>query len=390
MTTPVSRPRAGRSFGRRRSNVRRNWSRVVHLMMVAVTVAIIVTTFLVIAIWIVPMVMTQAAEAADVQSGAETAVAASKQPQGDAPTAAAEMAAISTPEWTSTTEPTPEPTAEPTVEPTVEPTPVPEVPAPVPAAPAPAAAAETASVTEPSLPPAQVSEVLCTVLPGADNTMIYLRSAPYLELNAVRTLGTLERGIQPRILSQHTNADGLFFKVRAPDGVVGWVPAALCITQVGVLGTLVPLELAVDVPTRAPMVTSQVQLGGSRQPPPVVSHEESAPPGLFVPSVSISCSPGDGRTWFEGYVWVDGHPASGYRVWFASRFGGDSWSQLSGPHEGYWGWAAGYYAHIVDDPRQAYVKHLKVWVTDSAGRRVSTDAEWDTDCSYARIDFRLP
>jgi hypothetical protein len=354
--------------------------------MIAVTVAIIVTTFLVMAIWIVPMVMTQAAEAADEQSGAETAVAASEQPQGDAPTAAAEMAAISTPEWTSTTEPTTEPTAEPTV----EPTPVPEVTAPVPAAPAPAAAAETATAPEPSLPPTQIPEVLCTVLPGADNTMIYLRSAPYLDLSAVRILGTLERGIQPRILSQHMNADGLFFKVRAPDGMVGWVPAALCITQVGVLGTSVPLELPVDVPARAPIATSQLPSEGSSQPSPIVPHEESAPQGLFVPSVSISCSPGNGRTWFEGYVWVKDSPANGYRVWFASRFGGDSWSQISGPHEGYWGWAAGYYAHIVDDPRQANVKHLRVWVTDSEGRRVSTDADWDTDCSYARIDFRLP
>lgn len=218
--------------------------------------------------------------------------------------------------------------------------------------------------------------------------MIYLRSAPYLALDEFRNLGMLERGVQPRILSKYYGADGLFFKVLTPDGVVGWVPATLCIAQADVFGILVPIERSSQVPTREPTVTPQ--LGNIIQAPTQNWIGDSLSHGLLEPSVSISCSSGDERTWFEGYLWINGRPANGYRVWFMSRYGGDSWSQLTGPHEGYWNWPDGYYAHIVDDPRRSDIKHLRVWVTDPDGRQISTDVRWDTECSYARIDFRMP
>jgi hypothetical protein len=96
--------------------------------------------------------------------------------------------------------------------------------------------------------------------------------------------------------------------------------------------------------------------------------------------------------WFEGKTYIGGAPQSGYLVAFSYASDGPIVATIqSGPHEGYPGWDAGYYSHIIsaNGPRAG---SWYVWVVDSNGQRISEIANWQSTgpgegCNQATVDF---
>lgn len=356
---------------RRRSNVRQNWSRVIQLFMITMTVFVSII-LVAVALWFgVGLATTFLAPAEEPGASPEAALAqVEAMPMVEA-TRSSEMASVAgeapLPMMTPTSIPIEAAAQSETLglEPTFTPT------------------------AEPTFTSTSVPEPACTASPGQAYPAIRLRSGPYTSQDASHNLGGVPRGDSVRILSKYVNSDGLFYKVTTKDGQIGWVPAIICITATDM--NLVQQEPVEAVPTQLPIVQAQVSVAANTQ-----SNEDEVGSGqssqnvYFRASVVESCDPGATKTWFDGYVFVNGVPTNSYKVWFGSRFGGTQLQQTSGPHEGYWDWSAGYYAHIVDDPRRSQVKHLRVWITDDSGNQISEDAQWDTNCGYARIDFHAP
>jgi hypothetical protein len=248
----------------------------------------------------------------------------------------------------------------------------------------------TAQIPTPA-EPTPVPIVECDVTPGKGKTAIFVRPAPSLSTGGSPNLPFVESGVWLRVLSKHKSADGLFLKVLTPTGQYGWVPESLCRAN-GDLSQILDEpsgSIAVHVPSAATF-TAQ---GGSEAATVVAPSQSSQPAELLTARVQEDCTKGNSRTWFDGLVWINGRPANNYLVWFMSaRVAPDSsdrWSKTTGPHTGYQDWNDGYYAHVVDEPYKA-VRHLKIWVTTIDGRPVSQPAFWDTNCSYARIDFGAP
>ena len=97
--------------------------------------------------------------------------------------------------------------------------------------------------------------------------------------------------------------------------------------------------------------------------------------------------------WFDGTVYKNGQPLNGASVVFSYAPDGPwaSQPQISGPHDGYPGWNAGYYSHIIhaSGPEAG---SWYVWLVDSNGARISEMASWQSTgpgegCNQATVNF---
>ncbi|MCB0109257.1 MAG: hypothetical protein KDE53_25215, partial [Caldilineaceae bacterium] len=140
-----------------------------------------------------------------------------------------------------------------------------------------------------------------------------------------------------------------------------------------------PTNTPVPAPTQAPAPT---------QPP--------APPSptyKFNIVVVSRCERQPAGNWYEGKTYVNGQPASGYKVVFSYAADGPPITSpvVSGPHPGYEGWDAGYYSHIINasGPKAGT---WYVWVVDDSGNRISEIGQWTSTgpgdgCNQAVVDF---
>ncbi len=148
--------------------------------------------------------------------------------------------------------------------------------------------------------------------------------------------------------------------------------------------TPTPPPGATPTPTPTPAITTPTP---TATPPPTSTY-------LFSRARLVRCDPNGGTTYVHGTLRLNGQPVNGYRVVFSYQPDGPIVAGIqSGPHEGYWGWADGYYSHILQagGPRAG---DWWFWVVDDQGQRISalgyvrTDGYVDANsCQQALLDF---
>ncbi len=148
--------------------------------------------------------------------------------------------------------------------------------------------------------------------------------------------------------------------------------------------TPTPPPGATPTPTPTPAITMPTP---TATPPSTTSY-------LFSQARLVRCDPNGGTTYVHGTLRLKGQPVNGYRVVFSYQPDGPIVAGIqSGPHEGYWGWADGYYSHILQagGPRAG---DWWFWVVDDQGQRISalgyvrTDGYVDENsCQQALLDF---
>ncbi len=143
--------------------------------------------------------------------------------------------------------------------------------------------------------------------------------------------------------------------------------------------TPIPQPTAVPQPTAAPQAAQPTQ-------PPKSNYK-------FNVVVISKCEPQAAGNWFEGTTYIGGQPQSGYKVVFSYAPDGPPITDpvQSGPHQGYPGWRAGYYSHIIH-AHGPEAGNWYVWVVDDAGQRISDMGHWtstgsDNTCNQAVVDF---
>ena len=129
-------------------------------------------------------------------------------------------------------------------------------------------------------------------------------------------------------------------------------------------------------------------------PTPAITTPPPTSTYLFSQARLVRCDPNGGTTYVHGTLRLNGQPVNGYRVVFSYQPDGPIVAGIqSGPHEGYWGWADGYYSHILQagGPRAG---DWWFWVVDDQGQRISalgyvrTDGYVDANsCQQALLDF---
>jgi len=275
-----------------------------------------------------------------------------------------------TPDWT--------PTAE--VFPTFTPVPPTATPEPVEPAAEEATPTEAAASEEPTAAP---EAVRLTV-----NQTANIRSGPGTNYAAI---GRLSAGDSYPILGKNAAGDWYQFEI---EGREGWVTASL----VTVTGDAAAIQVAQNIPpppTARPRPTAAPR---PTNPPaqPTAAPQPTAPPAPryeFNIAAVQACNRQPAGNWFEGTVYKGGQPFNGARVVFSYAPDGP-WAtppQISGPHEGYTNWNAGYYSHIIkaSDPQAG---EWYVWIVDAGGARISEIAHWTSTgpgdgCNAAVIDF---
>ncbi len=182
-------------------------------------------------------------------------------------------------------------------------------------------------------------------------------------------------------------------------GQTGWVYGELVTAQntesVAVAGNIP----APPPPTAAPVVQQPAPQEPAPQP---AQPEPEQPAPAPAPSTSYQfnkailqrCDPNAGVTYVKGTTYRNGSPTNGLLVAFSYAPDGPVVASVqSGPHQGYEGWDAGYYSHILqsDGPREG---NWFFWIVDANGQRISAVANVQTDgtagdgkCQQAIIDF---
>ena len=115
--------------------------------------------------------------------------------------------------------------------------------------------------------------------------------------------------------------------------------------------------------------------------------------GVYFNIATVSrCERQPAGNWFEGTTNINGQPQSGYLVAFSYAPDGPILAIIrSGPHEGYSGWSAGYYSHIIH-ATNPQAGNWSVWIVDETGQRISAIATWQSTgpgegCNQATVDF---
>lgn len=169
------------------------------------------------------------------------------------------------------------------------------------------------------------------------------------------------------------------------DGDPGWVSAEL----VTVSGDANAISVAQNIPAPPPPPPTAVPV------PTAVPQPTSPPAPRYEFNIALvqRCDRQPAGNWFDGTVYKGGQPANGFRIVFSYAPDGP-WAtqpQISGPHEGYTGWNAGYYSHIIkaSDP---IAGDWYVWIVNSGGARISEMAHWHSTgpgdgCNQATVDF---
>jgi hypothetical protein len=171
----------------------------------------------------------------------------------------------------------------------------------------------------------------------------------------------------------------------------GWVSA----DYVRIRGDLPSVALVTDLPpTSTPRPTPR-PTNTPPPPPPTAPPAPAKPRYEFSKAIVQSCAPNGGTTYIKGTVYRNRQPANGYRVVFSWQPDGNWTTQpvQSGPHEGYPGWNAGYYSHIIQ-AGGAREGTWYVWIVNEAGGRISEMATFSTDgsvhsssCQEVVVDF---
>lgn len=279
-----------------------------------------------------------------------------------------------TPDWTPTQEVFPTFTTAPTATPeqVVEPT---AEGASAEATPAEAAATEAPAAEE-------SNEVRLTA-----NQTANIRSGPGTNYPAI---GRLSAGDSYPIVAKNPAGDWYQFQIEGRDG---WVISSLVTVSgsadsVQVAQNIAPPPTARPRPTAAPRPTSP-------PPPPAAPQPTAAPARRYEFNIALvqACNRQPAGNWFGGTVYKGGQPFNGARVVFSYAPDGP-WAtppQISGPHEGYTNWNAGYYSHIINSAG-AKAGSWFVWIVDAGGARISEIANWNATgpgdgCNEAIVDF---
>ena len=160
--------------------------------------------------------------------------------------------------------------------------------------------------------------------------------------------------------------------------------------------TVTPLPTDTPEPTATPVTPLKVDTPeptATAVTPPKADTTDSQ--YEFNIAVVSNCRPQEAGNWFEGRTYIEGEPASGYRVVFSFTADGP-WAtnpQITGPHSGYGGWPEGFYSHIINAPNIGpKADTWYIWVVNSSGRRISEMARAVTDgaggnCNQFTVDF---
>lgn len=221
------------------------------------------------------------------------------------------------------------------------------------------------------------------------NQTANIRSGPGTNYAAI---GRLSAGDSYPILGKNAAGDWYQFEI---EGREGWVTASL-VSIAGDAGTIQVAQNIPPPPTPRPQPTAAPRPVNPPAPPPTAAPQPTAPPARryeFNIAAVQACNRQPAGNWFDGTVYKGGQPFNGALVVFSYAPDGP-WAtppQISGPHEGYTNWNAGYYSHIIkaSDPQAG---EWFVWIVDAGGARISEIAHWTSTgpgdgCNAAVIDF---
>ncbi|MCE7989201.1 MAG: hypothetical protein DYG89_49235 [Caldilinea sp. CFX5] len=147
--------------------------------------------------------------------------------------------------------------------------------------------------------------------------------------------------------------------------------------------TLTPSPTASATPTPLPSATA------TATPAPTATPTPTPTTSSLAQAVVVGCQPNDRGSRFEGYVYVNGQPADGYRIVFSYEADGPWVTQpaLSGSGK------PGFYTHIISVgvPR---VGNWYAWLVDQNRQRLSTIAAFTTDgangaCNVVSVNFLI-
>lgn len=182
------------------------------------------------------------------------------------------------------------------------------------------------------------------------------------------------------------------------NGRDGWLFAQL-VTANNSSGVPVAQNIPAPPPPTNTPIPAPVQPAPEQPAPEQPAPEEPAQPPppannyKFNVAVVGSCARQPAGNWFEGKTYINGQPASGYKVVFsyAPDAAPITSPMTTGPHPGYEGWDAGYYSHIINASGPA-AGNWFVWVVDDSGNRISEIANWQSTgpgegCNQAVVDF---
>ena len=226
------------------------------------------------------------------------------------------------------------------------------------------------------MPPTPVPAASVTI-----NSNMNVRGGPGTNYNAI---GQATQGSRFDVTGK--NGAGDWYQINF-NGQTGWVFANL-VTGEGVEAVAVASDIPAPPPTAVFVPPTATPV-----PAPAAPTAVPAPRYEFNVAVVGRCDRQPAGTWFEGKTYKGGQPASGYNVVFSYAPDGPWITQpaISGPHEGYPNWDAGYYSHIIS-AAGPIVGTWYVWVADAGGARISEMANFTSTgpgegCNQAVVDF---
>lgn len=185
---------------------------------------------------------------------------------------------------------------------------------------------------------------------------------------------TMTTTVPPTVTPTVTSEDDLTPVPSATPTLLATVPIAATPTP-----TSTPLPTVSATPTPLPTATATT----TRTPTP----SPTATGLSLAQAVVVGCQPNDRGSRFEGYVYVNGQPADGYRIVFSYEVNGPWVTQpaISGSGK------AGFYTHIISVgvPRPG---NWYAWLVDQNHQRLSTYAAFTTDgangaCNVVSVNF---
>ncbi len=260
-----------------------------------------------------------------------------------------------TPDWTPT--------------PVVFATATPEPPTPTP---------EPEFTATPEVPPTETPNPTARL---SASQAVNVRSGPGTNYAAI---GKLAVGQSYEITGKNQGGDWLQFQF---DGRQGWVLSSLVTTS----GDLNSVQVAQNIPAAPVQPTARPRATAA----PTAVPATAVPARRYEFNVALvqSCEPQAAGNWFSGTVYKNGSAYNGARVVFSYAVDGP-WvtdPQISGPHEGYTNWNAGYYSHIIhaSGPEAG---DWYVWIVNGSNVRISEIAHWHSTgpgdgCNQAIVDF---
>ncbi len=245
---------------------------------------------------------------------------------------------------------------------------------------APAEGQDVVSVDPPAPEPATATPEPATASVVVNSNM-NVREGPSTAYNI---LGLANQGTRYAVTGR--NNDASWYQIDF-NGRSGWVFANLVTAE-----AVETVAVASNIPAPPAPTATPVPVPPTATPVPAPT-AVPAPRYEFNVAVVGRCDRQPAGTWFEGKTYKNGQPSSGYNVVFSYAPDGPWVTQpaISGPHEGYPNWDAGYYSHIVS-AAGPIAGTWYVWIVDGAGGRISEMASFTSTgpgdgCNQAIVDF---